>query len=930
MDANKTEVHSFVQFDINEFGIADDEDDYKPSRVKPIQEQQYNAKENVEGWFHGEATVPELLTRKLGASQLKSAIEHHYLCKRYNEAYDLSKQWIQFVEAGHPDCKLSNAREMREVAAHCAMKLGHYDEAADWMKGTGDTAEPGLYILKGEVYTNANQYKDAIQALKRYNEMRRLDYNSWRLLGITFANMATGSQIKSICSPITLLPPIHPFALHYAHLCLHYSHHLMTVRRWSKLEQVQRRYRKELHRINAIVQAIQSAGGDYTKALTDHEQLSRSNANLRASKLVKEGIDVDWDTLDALVSESFMDVTRENFEELLPSIKEAIHKADFIAIDTELTGVNRPGERLVSSDDAQTRYTKSCATANDFLVIQYGICTFSWSETDQAFVAVPYNFYVFPNGRPDEAGNRVFLCSSSSLAFLSRHGFDFNKCIISGIPYLNHSEEERLLDRRKNMTPIPVTDENRSFLEATRIAIDEWLQRAGNERLQIATENKYYQRLVHEEVANECYNDFLESRSLGNGKVEITKLTEEQRQQKLGGTMLVMPVNFRIIMDLVSKASKRGAPVIAHNAMLDLCQTFAKFYRDLPPTVAEFKTLVHETWPSFIDTKHMAAVAPELRPYMPNTGLGNVYDATLLEAIYHCAPKIGRCTRYNEPDDGDNSAHEAAFDAYITGAAYLRMAEFILTGPALKPVDTSKSSTPYTTNGRHDLDDPDSSEPPSSPPLPSVSPITTDPSKRYTSSTALIYLYNKVFLMNSELRYLDLIGIDEPRETTNEKINTQFYLIHVDPSIQNTALHHLFKDLGPIRIEWKNHRVAQMTLKHHAHAASVHLGPLGTAKIAPYMTGGKYEYKAHELGITWDAARIEVLDPQGYAEWQSARQRALESARAPDPRSLSSERPIVDGIPQGDGGVSGLLSSVPNKRAAESPSPRSTKKRQRT
>jgi CAF1 family ribonuclease len=41
-----------------------------------------------------------------------------------------------------------------------------------------------------------------------------------------------------------------------------------------------------------------------------------------------------------------MDVTRENFEELLPSIKEAIGKADFIAIDTELTGECSTGDRL--------------------------------------------------------------------------------------------------------------------------------------------------------------------------------------------------------------------------------------------------------------------------------------------------------------------------------------------------------------------------------------------------------------------------------------------------------------------------------------------------------------------------------------------------------------------------------------------------------
>jgi hypothetical protein len=33
-----------------------------------------------------------------------------------------------------------------------------------------------------------------------------------------------------------------------------------------------------------------------------------------------------------------MDVTRDNFASLLPLIRESIHKADFIAFDTEFSG----------------------------------------------------------------------------------------------------------------------------------------------------------------------------------------------------------------------------------------------------------------------------------------------------------------------------------------------------------------------------------------------------------------------------------------------------------------------------------------------------------------------------------------------------------------------------------------------------------------
>ncbi|CAO3650603.1 unnamed protein product [Cunninghamella echinulata] len=53
-----------------------------------------------------------------------------------------------------------------------------------------------------------------------------------------------------------------------------------------------------------------------------------------------------------------MEVLKSNFEESYPEIKKAILEADFIAIDTEFTGLTTSGTQFHNADDIQTRYSK--------------------------------------------------------------------------------------------------------------------------------------------------------------------------------------------------------------------------------------------------------------------------------------------------------------------------------------------------------------------------------------------------------------------------------------------------------------------------------------------------------------------------------------------------------------------------------------------
>lgn len=117
-----------------------------------------------------------------------------------------------------------------------------------------------------------------------------------------------------------------------------------------------------------------------------------------------------------------MDVTSDNFEKLLPLIRESINKADYIAYDLEFSGTQHfPFKKSttflnwslklilglnIGFDDKQHEYDRvedryqklkhNCTRMNAF---QVGLVTFKWNPLTGKYSARPFNFYVFPNSQ---------------------------------------------------------------------------------------------------------------------------------------------------------------------------------------------------------------------------------------------------------------------------------------------------------------------------------------------------------------------------------------------------------------------------------------------------------------------------------------------------------------------------------------------------
>ncbi|KAJ3046100.1 hypothetical protein HDV00_003850 [Rhizophlyctis rosea] len=442
-----------------------------------------------------------------------------------------------------------------------------------------------------------------------------------------------------------------------------------------------------------------------------------------------------------------MELLRNNLEALLPSVKEAINEADFIAVDTELTGLGTdPKWRIAPQDDPQDRYSKMVASASTYVIVQFGVCCFKWDPERKSYISKPFNAYIFPRaGTRFFQLDRDFVSQASSLQFLSENDFDFNKWISQGISYVSREEEEKVLgriDNDKGREDIVINAENREYVDNFINSIGDWLQNSHEKVLSVPSPTAYHRRLVHQEVKKR-WNGNLGT----DGKqsaVRISKLTDEEKnyQNVERGAMLKAElanlVGFRKVIDAISESK---AIVIGHNMYLDACQTFRQFNRTLPSQVQDFKKEFHEFFPRILDTKYLATSIPRLAALMENTALETVMHR--VQEYPFQAPYIEMHPDFGTYDPGQGAYHEAGFDAYATGVAFLRMAA-------------------YAEGVRNDE------------PLSLTSP---------TIQNAV----NKIFLMKSDISHLDIVGdevlpprletfrvYDFPDNVTAKEIKTEF------------------------------------------------------------------------------------------------------------------------------------------------------------
>ncbi|XP_075266120.1 poly(A)-specific ribonuclease PARN-like isoform X2 [Convolutriloba macropyga] len=348
-----------------------------------------------------------------------------------------------------------------------------------------------------------------------------------------------------------------------------------------------------------------------------------------------------------------VDVTKFNFGAIRKSIKDVIDSCDFIAMDLELSGLNESNSKN-SSDLPESRFLKCRRDVLKYSPIQVGIACFEYDASQKnKYIVRPYNFYVFPYHNSFQYPEKRIQFLTSSMCFLSTHGFDFNKWVNSGIPFLSVADEKRMkqqaMQSSENMRKEAKESDNQS-----------------EQRIRDA------QVIKDAETENAC---FLKAT---RDKLKLLKEDNaEYFQLKTKLDELEMCVGFTHIMKMVSES---GKVVVGHNMLLDILHLHHTFFHPVPENYEDFKISTTSIFPKLCDTKVLASTKP-FKTYLSYTGLEQCYSAVFQKPFKK--PPVAFAEGFDKKYCSGNAAHEAGYDAYMTGCVFVSFLNYI--GSLVKP-----------------------------------------------------------------------------------------------------------------------------------------------------------------------------------------------------------------------------------------------------
>ncbi|XP_038195175.2 poly(A)-specific ribonuclease PNLDC1 [Arvicola amphibius] len=422
-----------------------------------------------------------------------------------------------------------------------------------------------------------------------------------------------------------------------------------------------------------------------------------------------------------------MDVGADEFEQSLPLLQELVAGADFVGkvpgvtgpvirvachgepgdwceswwlalglrtrlfcstlgLDIEFTGLrsnlSRP-QQISLFDLPSEWYVKTRQSVQQFTICQIGLSVFSSIEGESnKYVAHSCNFFLFPTtfGILDSE----FSFQASSVQFLNQYGFDYNKFLKNGIPYMNEEQEKKIKHSilRGNWRVRSSLDKDQIKVVIDKVT--QWLDLAeeGDQMTLpgIAGFQAFEVQLVLRQALPNIWT------VLKDEGVVVKKVSQPHRWYLEHDScdqiscwkeqILLSARGFSVFFQMLVKAQK---PLVGHNMMMDLLHLHEKFFRPLPESYDQFKQNIHSLFPVLIDTKNVTKdIWKELRfPRVSN--LSEVYDvlSSNLNPTKNSGPEIihaRQCKKYAET----KCPHEAAYDAFLCGSVLLKVAHLLL------------------------------------------------------------------------------------------------------------------------------------------------------------------------------------------------------------------------------------------------------------
>jgi len=400
-----------------------------------------------------------------------------------------------------------------------------------------------------------------------------------------------------------------------------------------------------------------------------------------------------------------MNVTRKNFLELLPKILKQIQKCEFVSVDLEFCGLPHP-KSYNKLDTREDRYRKISKSIEKFFIPQYGLSIFS--KTQNGYTSYTYNFFLSPVGPVNEdRSSRRYEILGSTINFLCEHNFDFNTAFGKGVRFMSVPEEakfkkrldekrERIraqcarkqnnddsakLDRERLVAEYPA--ETIALLDEYKKRIEEFLMQDDKNSLNLPPCNSYIRRLIYMTLKPEFAGktQFISGRNENNEPVvTILKTIKTEEEVKLAEVdaeeeAMKEKLGFLHILRVISVSK---TPLVFHAGELDLYLTMKHFFCDeLPETLEEFKSITTATFPQIFDTLLMSRNEPLKSNFPEGNSLGEIFKKVQDQPFALNAANIHIADGYRDYKAFGGQVHEAGYDAWMTGVAFIHMMGYL-------------------------------------------------------------------------------------------------------------------------------------------------------------------------------------------------------------------------------------------------------------
>ncbi|CAK1545211.1 unnamed protein product [Leptosia nina] len=210
-----------------------------------------------------------------------------------------------------------------------------------------------------------------------------------------------------------------------------------------------------------------------------------------------------------------MEITKNNFFEELDNITENLKRSSFVGFDAEFTAM-LSGERFKHRlfDTNEDRYNLIKNEVGKILMTQVGLTMFQYNRDLDKYDAIGYTFHLCPQAFGDV--DQFFIFQASTLQFLCKHKFDFNKFIYQGLRFLNKAEEDQIrqqLTAFDNLSNVLEMDGERQ-LQHYCSEVSWWLTNSDEGTMYLDIEDPILRYMTHNELRTR-FDNILTTDSLG-------------------------------------------------------------------------------------------------------------------------------------------------------------------------------------------------------------------------------------------------------------------------------------------------------------------------------------------------------------------------------------------------------------------------------